>query len=137
MPARGKTKLTDRQRKVIAAAKVAGKTNKQIGQSLDLHPDTVKKASNDVRTTTLILRLKERDDQNFAVLWQDMMKKLGADIRSKDYAERHGARNFLLKAITAGDPPLHRVGDVGNSEGDFTLEELLLTMRRVTKKKAG
>ena len=40
------------------------------------------------------------------------------------------------KAITAGDPPLHRVGDIGSSEGDFTLEELLLTMRRVTKKSA-
>ena len=136
MPARGKTKVTDRQRKVIAAGKLAGKTNKQIAKTVDLHPDTVKKASNDARTTTLILRLKEKDDQDFAKLWGEMMKGLKDDIASKDFNERHASRNFLLKAITAGDPPLHRVGDIGSSEGDFTLEELLLTMRRVTKKSA-
>ncbi len=136
MPARGKTKTTDRQRQVIAAAKLAGKTNKQIGKALDLHPQTVKKVSNDARTTTLILRLKEKDDQDFAKLWGSMMKGLKGDITSKDFNERHASRNFLLKAITAGDPPLHRVGDVGSSEGDFTLEELLVSMRRFTKRSA-
>ncbi len=136
MPARGKTKTTDRQRQVIAAAKLAGKTNKQIGQALDLHPQTVKKVSNDARTTTLILRLKEKDDQDFAKLWGSMMQGLKDDITSKDFNERHASRNFLLKAITAGDPPLHRVGDVGSSEGDFTLEELLVSMRRFTKRSA-
>jgi len=136
MPAKGKSKVSQRQRQAIAAAKVAGKPNKQIAAALDLHPDTVKKVASDTRTTTLILRLKEKNDAAFGKLWQDMMKGLGKDIRAKDYNERHGARTFLLRAITAGDPPLHRVGDVGGSEGDFTLEELLLTMRRVTKKSA-
>lgn len=136
MPAKGKSKVSDRKRKAIAAAKVLGKTNKQIAAAVDLHPKTVAAVARDVRTTTLILRLKEENDQAFGKLWQDMMQRLGTDIRSKDFSERHGARNFLLKAITAGDPPLHRVGDVGSSDGDFTLEELLLTMRRVTKKSA-
>jgi len=136
MPAKGKSKTSDRQRKAIAAAKVAGKTNKQIAQAVGMHEKTVAAVSRDVRTTTLILRLKEANDTAFGKLWQEMMKNLGKDIRSKDFAERHGARGFLLKAITAGDPPLHRVGDVGSSDGDFTLEELLLTMRRVTKKSA-
>lgn len=136
MPAKGKSKTSDRQRKAIAAAKVAGKTNAEIGQAIGMHPKTVATVSRDVRTTTLILRLKEQDNQRFAKLWTDMMKGLGGDIRSKDFAERHASRNFLLKAITAGDPPLHRVGDVGSSEGDFTLEELLISMRRFTKKSA-
>lgn len=137
MPAKGKSKVSDRKRQAIAAAKVAGKTNKQIGQALDLHPKTVASVSRDNRTTTLILRLKEQNDQAFGKLWQDMMKGLGKDVRSTDFAMRRDGRNFLLRAITAGDPPLHRVGDVGGSDdGDFTLEELLLTMRRVTKKSA-
>lgn len=136
MPAKGKSRISDRQRQLIAAGKVAGKTNKQIAVATGLNADTVRKAGNDVRTTTLILRLKESNDQAFGKLWQEMMKGLGKDIRSKDFSERHGARNFLLKAITAGDPPLHRVGDVGSSDGDFTLEELLFTMRTVTRKGA-
>lgn len=134
MPAKGKSRTSDRQRKAIAAAKVAGKTNKQIAEVVGLHEKTVAAVSRDVRTTTLILRLKEKNDQDFGKLWQDMMKGLGKDVRSKDFTVRHQSRNFLLKAITAGDPPLHRVGDVGSSEGDFTLEELLFTMRTVTRK---
>lgn len=137
MPAKGKSRISDRQRQLIAAGKVAGKTNKQIAAATDLNEDTVRKAGGDIRTTTLIGRLKERNDQAFGKLWQDMMKKLGADVRSKEYPIRHGARQFLLRAITAGDPPLHRVGDQGgSSDGDFTLEEMLLSMRKITKKGA-
>ena len=137
MPAKGKTKVTSRQRKKIAAGRLVGKTDKAIAAEVGLHPVTVNRVAHDARTTTLILRLKEKDDQDFATLWASMITGLKDDIASKDFSERHASRNFLLKAITAGDPPLHRVGDVGSSEGDFTLEELLLTMRRVTKKKAG
>jgi hypothetical protein len=134
VPAKGKSKITPAQRKKIAVAKVAGKTDKEIGQALDLHPTTVNRVAHDTRTTTLILRLKEKNDQTFGKLWQDMMKGLGQDVRSKDFIVRHQSRNFLLKAITAGDPPLHRVGDVGSTDGDFTLQELLVTMRTVTRK---
>lgn len=134
MPAKGKSKTSDRQRQAIAAAKVAGKTNKQIGAQLGMHEKTVADVSRDARTTTLILRLKEKNDQTFGKLWQDMMTGLGKDIKSKDFSERSASRNFLLRAITAGDPPLHRVGDVGSTDGDFTLQELLVTMRTVTKK---
>jgi hypothetical protein len=133
MPAKGKSKISDRQRQAIAAAKVAGKPTKAIAKALELHPDTVKKVAGDVRTTTLILRLKEKNDQAFGKLWADMMKGLGSDVRSKDFAMRRDGRNFLLRAITAGDPPLHRVGDVGSSDGDFTLEELLFSMRTIRK----
>ena len=50
------------------------------------------------------------------------------------HAFAYNARNQLLKYVTAGDPPLYRVGDQGTTEGDFTLEELMVTMRRVTSK---
>jgi transposase len=133
MPAKGKSKVSDRQRQAIAAAKVAGKPTKAIAKALELHPDTVKKVASDVRTTTLILRLKEKNDQAFGKMWQDMMRELAKDVKAKDYSERQGARIFLLRAITAGDPPLHRVGDVGSADGDFTLDELLSTMRTIRK----
>ena len=68
-------------------------------------------------------------------MWIAMTARLETDLKSEDFSERHAARGFLLKAITAGDPPLHRVGDAGgSSEGDFTLEEMLYTMRTVTRK---
>lgn len=135
MPAKGKSKVSDRQRQVIAAAKVAGKTNKQIAATVDLHPKTVAAASRDVRTTTLIGRLKEKHETALDKIFADTIIRLASDVKSKDFAIRHQSRNFALKAITAGDPPLHRVGDAGgSSDGDFTLEELLITMRTVTKR---
>lgn len=126
--------MTAAQRRRIAAGKLAGKTNRQLGAELDLHPETIGRQSHDVRTTTAILRLKERSDADFARMWLAMMGRLENDLKSKDFSERHAARTFLLRALTAGDPPLHRVGDVGSSDGDFTLEELLYTMRTVTRR---
>jgi hypothetical protein len=54
-------------------------------------------------------------------------------VKAKNRTVAHNARNQALKYITAGDPPLYRVGDQGTQEGDCTLEELMATMRRVTQ----
>jgi len=100
---------------------------------LDLHPESVGRQRHDARTVTHILRLKERSEADFTRMWQAMMSGLETDLNSRVFSERHAARGQFIRLLTAGDPPLHRVGDVGSSDGDFTLEELLISMRRFTK----
>lgn len=135
VPAKGKTKVTDAQRKKIAAGKLARKTDKQIAADVDLHPVTVNRIAHDARTTTLILRLKESSDKEIAGIWQDMILGLGLNMKKHtDPREFNATASVFLRAVTAGDPPLHRVGDVGSSDGDYTLQELLVTMRQVTKR---
>lgn len=137
MPAKGKNKVTARQRAKIAAGKLAEKSDKEIAAEVDLHPNTVNRISHDARTTTLIGRLKEKHDKEFATIFNSMIKGLGKNMRKhKDAREFNATASVFLRAITAGDPPLHRVGDVGSSAGDFTLQELLVTMRQVTRKTA-
>ena len=138
MPPRGKTKTSDTKRAAIAMGKTAGKTNKQIAAAVGLHEKTVATISRDARTTTLMLRLKEKHEQPLHKAFADMILGLGKNI--KKHTKKDDPREFnqtaaiLLRVINAGDPPLHRVGDVGSTEGDFTLQELLITMRQVTKK---
>lgn len=137
MPAKGKSKITPAQRAKIAAGKLAKKTDKQIGAELDLHPVTVNRAAHDIRTTTMILQLKEKHDQEFAAIFVDMMKGLAKNMKKhEDPREFNATASVFLRAVTAGDPPLHRVGDVGSADGDFTLQELLVTMRTVTRRSA-
>lgn len=132
MPAKGKSRISDRQRKVIAAGKILGKKSPQIAKEAGIASQTVRNHAHDPRTVTQILTLKQEHEAEFARMFSDLVKGLGRDIKDKDFPTRHAARGQFLRALTAGDPPLHRVGDMGSVAGDFTLEEMLVVMRRVT-----
>jgi hypothetical protein len=96
---------------------------------------TVNRVANDVRTTTLILRWKEREEKRLDQALGLALDGLLRDLKSRKPDRHAPARRDLLRFVTAGDPGLHRIGDAGgSSEGDFTLEELLFTMRTVTRK---
>lgn len=133
MPGKGKTKISPRQRNAIAQGKLIGKKSKQIAAETGLHPGTVRNQAHDPRTVTQILTLKQQSQIEFAAMWQKMVSGVAKDmIDKKDFGVRHASRNMFLRMLTAGDPPLHRVGDMGSTAGDFTLEEMLVTLRRVT-----
>jgi hypothetical protein len=136
VPAKGKSRVTAAQRKRIAAGKLVGRTNKQLAGELDLHPDTVGRAATDYRTTTLILSFKARQQRQLDKALDLALQSLLRDLKSNDNDLVVSARRDLLRYVTAGDPPLYRVGDVGSTDGDFTLEELLQTMRRFTTEKS-
>ncbi len=134
---KGKSNISHNERKQIAAGKLANKTNAQIAQELGRDPDTIKKVSKDERTVTLILALKREYDVKFAEMFKKAVRGLDMRLSSRNKEVQYAAANQLLKYITAGDPPLYRVGDQGTQEGDFTLEEMMISLRQVSVKKAG
>jgi hypothetical protein len=83
----------------------------------------------------LILRWKDREEKRLNQALGLALDGLLRDLKSRKPDRYAPARRDLLRFVTAGDPPLHRVGDTGaSSDGDFTLEELIASMRRFTRK---
>ena len=66
MPSIGRSRMTDTERIKIAQGKLAGKTARQIAEDTGLSESSVEKESKDPRTSLLIQRLKERDEEVLA-----------------------------------------------------------------------
>jgi hypothetical protein len=131
VPFKGKTKLTDSQRRKIATGKVAGKTSREIAADAGLSESTVKKQASDPRTITLIQKLIARDAEQLDRMWQKSLKSIEKDLDSKDSSLAISARRDFLKFAVAGDPPLARVDPASISgDGLYSLEELLTSWRR-------
>jgi hypothetical protein len=133
MPAKGKSKISDRQRAAIAAKRLIGKTAKTIAQEEGLAVKTVERQATDPRTTTLILRLKHRDGKQLERMWKKGLDGLEKDLTAKDRALAAMARGQLFRLLPLGDPPLLRIAPADNSGGDFTLEELLASYTAAQK----
>jgi hypothetical protein len=131
MPWKGTTRVTDEQRRKVAMGRSRGKTDKEIAKDAKLSPKSIHRVVHDRRTQTLILDLKRKDEQKFARIWTKMLDGMNTDITSKVFNERAVTRAQFIRVLTAGDPPLHRVGDVSGAGGDFTLEELVMSMREL------
>lgn len=133
MPAKGKPKVTDAQRKQIAAARVAGKTRKAIAHETGLSEHTVAHQLADPRTATFTLAMKAKNEPQMARMFALTLNTMEADLKSKDKAISSAARAQFLRLMPLGDPPLLRIAQADNSGGDFTLEELLVAYRSAAK----
>jgi len=125
VPVRGKSKVTDAQRRKIAAGKVSGKPHGRIAAETGLAVTTIDHQVSEPRTVTLILRLKDRDARLLERMWKKMLDTLERDLKSKDNSVCAIARGQFLRLLPLGDPPLLRVAPADASGGDFTLEQLL------------
>ena len=136
MPAKGTTRVTDTQRLAIAQGKIAGKTAADIAAETGLAPETVGKQSRDPRTQTLIQALKIEHEEPLRRAFERSLATIEAHLDSEDTAVVRDARRDLMRMIEAGDPPLSRL-EVANdkTKGDFTLAELLGTLRMIQERK--
>jgi hypothetical protein len=132
VPAKGKSRVTDAQRRKIAAGRVAGRSHRAIAADTGLALKTVDHHATDPRVNTLILRLKHKYERELGRGWRLALLSLLRDLRSKDHVLQIAARRDLLRFLTVGDPPLLRMAPADTSGGDFTLEELLISYRKVT-----
>jgi hypothetical protein len=132
MPAKGTTRVTDEQRKRIAAGRTLGKTRKAIAEETGLAPQTVANQLADPRTATLILEFKHKSRAQLDRIWLKTLNRIEADIHHKELARSAAARGQFIRILTAGDPPLLRIAPADNSGGDCTLEELIITYRRAS-----
>jgi hypothetical protein len=130
MPAKGKSPITDAQRRKIAAGKLAGKTHPVIAAETGLAMKTVERQSTDPRTIALALELKREYAPQLKRTYGKVIKRVERDVDHKDHAISATARTQFLRMLTLGDPPLMRLAAPGDREGDFTLEELLIEARR-------
>jgi hypothetical protein len=130
MPAKGKTKVTDAQRRQIAAKKLIGKTARTIAKETGLAQKTVEKQAGDPRTSMFILRQRHRSEKHLEQAWDLGLASILVHLRSGVPELVIQARRDMLKFATAGDPPLLRVAPEDTSGGDFTLEELLSSYRK-------
>jgi hypothetical protein len=134
MPAKGKAKVSDDQRRQIAAKKLIGKTARTIAQETGLAVKTVEKQSTDARTVTFILHQRKRSQKHLEQAWDLGLASILVHLRSGVPELVIAARRDMLKFATAGDPPLLRIPPVDTDRGDFTLEELLQSYRSATLK---
>ncbi|MGP0075597.1 MAG: helix-turn-helix domain-containing protein [Bryobacteraceae bacterium] len=133
MPAKGKTRVTDAQRRKIAAGRAAGKPRKRIAAEVGLAESTVARQLADPRTQTIALRFKHRYERKFETMYGLTLKSMEADLRSKDKALVAAARMQFMRLLVLGDPPLLRIAASDNSDGEFTLEELLSAYARAAR----
>jgi hypothetical protein len=129
--------MTDTERRKIAQGKLAGKTARQIAEEVGLSESSVEKASKDPRTSLLIQRLKERDEEVLARCWKKAVASIESHLDSDDQDLVKDARKDLLRYVTAGDPPQIKMeAPTKAASGDFTLAELLGTLKMITDGKA-
>ena len=122
---KGRSKVSDAQRRKIAAAKIVGETHRAIAAETGLAVTTVDHAVTDPRVSTLTLRLKGRDEARLEQAWDLTVGSILKDLKSKSPAVVIAARRDLMRLLPLGDPPLLRVSPQDTSKGDFTLEQLL------------
>ena len=129
--------MTDTERRKIAQGKLAGKTARQIAEEVGLSESSVEKASKDPRTSLLIQRLKERDEEVLGRCWKKAVASIESHLDSDDQDLVKDARKDLLRYVTAGDPPQIKMEAPTNAaSGDFTLAELLGAWKQITDAKA-
>lgn len=109
-----------------------GATAAQIAPEVGLSESAVAKQARDPRTVTLIQRLKSQHEPQLCRTFAKSLNGIEKDVSNIDPDVRRHARSQLLKVITAGEPPLARIEAGGNTGGDFTLEELIVSYRRAT-----
>lgn len=109
MPAKGKTKLSDRQRAVIAVRKAEGKTHDEIGRELALHPSTVKKSAIDPRTQNIIRELKATHYGELLALYKKGLGVLDKLLDDPDPNLRLRAVKVLADVLSAGEVSTVRV----------------------------
>ena len=137
MPSIGRSRMTDTERIKIAQGKLAGKTARQIAADTGLSESSVERASKDPRTSLLIQRLKERDEHVLARCWKKAVASIDSHLDSDDQDLVKDARKDLLRYVCAGDPPQIKMeAPTKAASGDFTLAELLGTLKMITDGKA-
>lgn len=127
---------SEAQKQAIALGKITGKTSQQVARETGLAANTVRiLQTRDPRTLTLIQTLRNSSHEQFASMWLKAITTLDEDLASKDFGERHASRGQLLRFATVGEPAKLQVeADNTNADGDITLEELVIMMRRTTLK---
>lgn len=133
MPAKGKGRITNEQRKRIAAGKLLRKTSRQIAQETGLAKSTVDHQASDPRTATLTLALKHRHRDKIEEAYKLSLKSILTHLKSKSTDLIIDARRDLFRMLPLGDPPLLRIAPAYNSGGDFTLEDLLISYRKASE----
>ena len=132
MPAKGKSRVTDAQRRKIAEGKLAGKRHADIAAETGLALQTIHNQSNDPRTATLAMELKQEHAPALRRTYGKVVERIERDVEAKDHVVSATARNQFTRLLVLGDPPLLRIAPTDDNKGDCTLEELLISYRKVS-----
>jgi hypothetical protein len=126
VPAKGKSRVTNRQRATIAAGRLEGKTSAEIASDAGLAESTVRRQATDQRTRVLIQRLKERDEEQLDRIWRKALNRCEKLIAHPNAIVALRASKLAVDMVSAGDPPLARLElNTSDGERECTLEELL------------
>jgi hypothetical protein len=127
--------MTNTERIKIAQGKLAGKTARQIAAEVGLSESSVEKASKDPRTSLLIQRLKEHDEEVLARCWKKAVASIESHLDDDDQDLVRDARKDLLRYVTAGDPPQIKLApSTDAASGDFTLAEMLYELKLIRER---
>jgi len=132
MPAKGKSRVTAKQRRKIAAGKSAGKTHRAIARETGLAVTTVDHQAGHPQVVSQISSLKLEHEPQLARMFKLSLDTMERDIGSRNKGVCAAARAQLLRLLPVGDPPLLRIAPQEPGRGDFTLEELLICYRTMS-----
>lgn len=122
MPAKGKSRVTDAQRRKLAAGRIRGKTSKQLAADTGLAVSTVKHQVVDPRTRAHAFEIKTENLDAIGRLVKKRIQQLSKELDSRNADVRHNAGNQIIKFACMGDPPLAAAPAPGMSEpGGITI----------------
>lgn len=125
--------MTKHQKKIVAAGRALGKPRAVIAKEADLAPATVSSVANhDPETRTLIEQYKARHEAELYELFRRALAGMKQDLESEEPDIRVRTRDQVFRAVQAGDKTAAAVQVNQASQGDYTMEELMIAYRRVT-----
>jgi len=136
MPAKGKSRLSDRQKQRIAAGKALGRRHRDIAADTRLAKTTVDHAVLKPETKALIQQFKDENQEQLSRMYKKALGTLDADLDRKAFDARIRSRAQLMGIIQAGDERI-AIGDLGAGEdgGKYSLEELLVEHVKLVRRK--
>lgn len=133
MPAKGTTKVSEKQKSLIVKRRMQGATNTQIAAETGMHPVTVSLAWNSPESQAIVARARYECAPEIRNLYRQVIDTLVEDLAgSKSVTERMRLRDEALSIMARGEPVAAQAAAQNEGNGEYTLQELLLRVSRAT-----
>ena len=136
MPAKGTSRVTTRQKQIIAAGRLAGKTCPVIAGEIGVTTDTVRHLAVGPEVKGIISRIVASDELLMAGLMNSVVASLQADIASEKLTpeQRERARAQAVSVLQLGEPKLPdqpAAGPGALAGGGFFLSDVMTVYRQM------
>lgn len=136
----GRRPLPDAKVKKVLAAKMAGKSTRQIAQDVGVAPNTVTSIWHDPKNFAVVAAERAKRTALIGKVLDAVFSSLIRDLESEDKGDRNALRTHALDILSRGEPELARflpglaveTPPSNGQAGGVSLQELLMVTMRQT-----